>query len=207
MSKHIDKDKTLEYIAPTIEVSEGYVSREVVLSLLRYWGGVYTDDKIIEMIESLPPVKSKPVCEDAISKGKLITDLQGIWDAYTPNNMTDFQDMLEDIYNKIKDAPPVEPKIYGNEHNCIMTIFGECSYSETGCGSCEVVSKVNEALKAERPKGEWEEVEKSEHGVLSIVSMRCNQCGRYAYLVLPKGTKCVYDYCPNCGAIMVGESE
>lgn len=35
---------------------EDYVSREVVLSLLRYWGGVYMNDKIMEMIESLPPV-------------------------------------------------------------------------------------------------------------------------------------------------------
>jgi len=39
-----------------------------------------------------------------------------------------------------------EPQIYGNEHNCIMTLFGDCSYAETGCGSCEVVEKVRKAL-------------------------------------------------------------
>ena len=38
-------------------------------------------------------------------------------------------------------------KIYGNEYNCIMTMFGECSYSETGCGDCAVVEKVRKALK------------------------------------------------------------
>ena len=37
-------------------------------------------------------------------------------------------------------------KIYGNEYNCIMTMFGECSYSETGCGDCAVVEKVRNAL-------------------------------------------------------------
>ena len=41
--------------------------------------------------------------------------------------------------------------IYGNEHNCIMTIFGECSYAETGCGDCAVVEKVRKALSADRP--------------------------------------------------------
>ena len=46
--------------------------------------------------------------------------------------------------------------IYGNEHNCIMTIFGECSYAETGCGDCAVVEKVRKALSADRPQGEWE---------------------------------------------------
>ena len=55
--------------------------------------------------------------------------------------------------------------------------------------------------------GKWIEVEKNEYEGFSIVNMRCNQCGRYAYLVLPKGTKCVYDYCPWCKADMRGEEE
>lgn len=62
-------------------------------------------------------------------------------------------------YDRLVDdeAPSVIPKekeiIYGNEHNCIMTLFGECSYSETGCGDCAVVEKVRDALaKNEKPK-------------------------------------------------------
>ena len=51
---------------------------------------------------------------------------------------------------EIEDIP-----IYGNEHNCMMTIFGECSYAETGCGDCAVVEKVRKALSADRPQGEW----------------------------------------------------
>ena len=47
-----------------------------------------------------------------------------------------------------------EPIIYGNEHNCIMTLFGDCSYNETGCGSCAVVEKVRNALDKCEPKDE-----------------------------------------------------
>ena len=59
--------------------------------------------------------------------------------------------MIQHFIGVIEYAPPVEPKIYGNEHNCIMTLFGECSYSETGCGDCAVVEKVRDALKGECP--------------------------------------------------------
>lgn len=51
-----------------------------------------------------------------------------------------------------------EPQIYGNEYNCIMTMFGECSYAETGCGDCAVVEKVRKALTQTEPqteRGEW----------------------------------------------------
>lgn len=44
-----------------------------------------------------------------------------------------------------------EPQIYGNEYNCIMTMFGECSYAETGCGDCAVVEKVRKALEQTEP--------------------------------------------------------
>ena len=52
--------------------SEDYVSREVVLSLIRYWGEVYTNDKIMKMIKSLLPVTPKEQrgewvrCEDRL---------------------------------------------------------------------------------------------------------------------------------------------
>ena len=61
------------------------------------------------------------------------------------------------MQKRIKDIPSAEPKqeIYGDEHDCIMTMFGECSYNETGCGSCAVVEKVREALAVEPKQGEW----------------------------------------------------
>lgn len=72
-----------------------------------------------------------------------------------------------------------------------------------------VNEKVNEiADKMVEPKtGHWVEVEKNEYEGFNIVDIRCNQCGKYAYHVLPKGTKCVYDYCPHCGVKMNGSKE
>lgn len=59
----------------------------------------------------LDKIPSIEVDEDCISKRKLISDLSGIWeDGYTPNlprTMLDFQDMLEDINYKIRNAPPI----------------------------------------------------------------------------------------------------
>ena len=63
----------------------------------------------------------------------------------------DLQRAFEEGYEKGKADGAM---IYGNEHNCIMTIFGECSYAETGCGDCAVVEKVRKALSADRPQ-EW----------------------------------------------------
>lgn len=42
-----------------------------------------------------------------------------------------------------------------NHGNCVLTMFGECSYKETGCSDCKIKEKIREALKNERPKGKW----------------------------------------------------
>ena len=89
--------------------------------------------------------------------------------------------------------------IYGNEHNCIMTIFGECSYAETGCGDCAVVEKVRKALSADRPQGEWVEQEDC---------WQCSECGdEYVLEVGVKPIDARMHYCPNCGARMKGADD
>ena len=106
----------------------------------------------------------------------------------------------------LRKLPPVEPKIYGNEHNCIMTMFGECSYSETGCGSCAVVQKVRNALKdecpqaeSERPTGEWvgEGDGYADGGIVydTWYCSKCDHCEEGEELALP-------NFCPNCGCQM-----
>ena len=39
-------------------------------------------------------------------------------------------------------------------------------------------------------------------GGLNIIDTQCSLCGHMSYLVLPKGSYCVYDYCPFCGTKM-----
>ena len=54
-------------------------------------------------------------------------------------------------------------------------------------------------------QGEWIEVKSTEYeGLFSVIDMKCNCCNKYASLVLPHGTICTYDYCPNCKADMRG---
>jgi len=92
--------------------------------------------------------------------------------------------------------------IYGNEHNCMMTIFGECSYAETGCGDCAVVEKVRKALSADRPQGEW-----IYHRELMLDKeyypsrFECDQCHHY---VIAGNDR---NFCPNCGARMKGADD
>lgn len=35
----------------------------------------------------------------------------------------------------------------GNYGNCVLTMFGDCSYEETGCSDCKIIEKIGEALK------------------------------------------------------------
>ena len=117
---------------------------------------------------------------------------------------------LEDILKFIEEAPNVIPKtkevIYGNEHNCIMTLFGECSYSETGCGDCAVVEKVREAL--EPKEGEW--IIHKINGIPHTVECsHCHQHYDYEELRhLGRSKGCIdIPHCPNCGAKMKGAEE
>lgn len=63
-----------------------------------------------------------------------------------------------DDYNRalriIDNAQTVE--VPENAVNCVLTMFGECSYNKTGCHDCEIKVKIRKALE-ERPQGEWGE--------------------------------------------------
>ena len=93
-----------------------------------------------DRIESLPTIE---VNEDAISRGNLISDLAGIWeDGYTPNlprTMLDFQDMLEDINYKIRNAPSVIPKPKEGEWSLTLNYAYRC----TACGLITSSYKAN----------------------------------------------------------------
>ena len=93
---------------------------------------------------------------------------------------------------------------YGNEHNCMMTIFGECSYAETGCGDCVIVEKVRKALSANRPQGKWI-TEYNGNGWNDYWDYTCPHCGK----TWRRADNVLYDanYCPNCGAQVKGVDE
>lgn len=59
----------------------------------------------------------------------------------------------------------------------------------------------------DRPQGKWVEVNTWEAEHHSVTDMRCSVCGKYASIVLPHKTRCVYDFCPFCGARMKGVNE
>lgn len=110
------------------------------------------------------------------------------WDKLSKRGRTEFDQVLMTL-------PSAEPKT-----KCVAQIRRNRD---------DIEDLVNEIIeKVAEPKiGKWVEVEKNEYEGFSIVNMRCNQCGRYAYLVLPKGTQCVYDYCPWCKTDMRGKEE
>ena len=51
----------------------------------------------------------------------------------------------------IINSPTVE--VPENAVNCVLTMFGKCSYNKTGCSDCEIKDKIRKALK-ERPQGD-----------------------------------------------------
>lgn len=53
----------------------------------------------------------------------------------------------------IDNAPTV--KVPENEVNCVLTMFGNCSYSKTGCSDCEIKDKIRKALENDPKEGKW----------------------------------------------------
>lgn len=80
--------------------------------------------------------------------------------------------------------------------NCVLTLFGDCSYQETGCSDCKIKQKIREALKNERPQGEW--IKKVDE--VGFISYICSNCGFELEL---EDCSDSY-YCTICGADMRG---
>lgn len=160
--------------------------------------------KDLECIKDLPTIE---VSEDAISRATALEIYSDLY--WMDERLLNFKDELDNVYEKLRTAPSVVPKekevIYGNEHNCIMTLFGECSYSKTGCGDCAVVEKVRDALAKtqmktqnsnEKPKeDEW--IPRYHQGVDKLIC-ECSNCHTL---------HAITNFCPHCGAKMKGAEE
>ena len=64
------------------------------------------------------------------------------------------EDAYKRGYEKGKIAGILMTKTRPQEVNCVLTMFGKCSYNETGCSDCEIKDKIRKALE-ERPQGGW----------------------------------------------------
>lgn len=118
---------------------------------------------------------------DLISRSELKTELgqyfsDGILESVSAKLV--FNTILKIIGN----AQTVE--VPENEVNCVLTMFGKCSYNKTGCSDCEIKDKIRKALK-ERPQGEW-----GKHG----------ECPFCSYIRQWEDD----NFCGNCGAKMKG---
>ena len=86
-----------------------------------------------------------------------------------------------------------------NAVNCVLTMFGKCSYNKTGCSDCEIKEKIRKALENEPKKGEWIKVNPEIRGYTDF--FRCSTC--LAIIQLGRLTKaCDYIFCPYCSADM-----
>ena len=56
------------------------------------------------------------------------------------------------VFETIDNAPTVE--VPENEVNCVLTMFGKCSYNKTGCSDCEIKEKIRKALRNETQKND-----------------------------------------------------
>jgi len=94
--------------------------------------------------------------------------------------------------------------------DCVLKMFGECSYNETGCSDCLVKEKISNALanhttvyefkgcdncELERPKGKW---------IIDGHHRRCKKCNEYFCIADSEGNEIPSNFCPNCGARMEG---
>lgn len=52
--------------------------------------------------------------------------------------------MKDEVLGIINNVPTV--KVPEDTVNCVLTMFGECSYNETGCSDCEIKDKIRKAL-------------------------------------------------------------
>lgn len=127
------------------------------------------------MTENKGDLISRETLKKAIEQGEGFS-----WDSYGKDDLC-----VRKKY--IDNAPTVE--VPENAVNCVLTMFGKCSYNETGCSDCEIKDKIRKAL-SERPQGEW--IHYLGCGIGKAVCSECGQLGE---------TK---KYCGNCGAKMGG---
>lgn len=104
--------------------------------------------------------------------------------------------LFAQIMHDIDNAPTVE--VPENEVNCVLTMFGKCSYNETGCSDCEIKDKIRKALN-ERPHNKWQPLLLKTLNGDDIVAYESSCCKAVADKK--------YQHCPKCLVNMDGGEE
>lgn len=164
-------------------------------------------ESVPSSVDGLPCVKgkfntalydAKPYDDsgDLISRSalkKAIEEVEDNYDGYEPNDLGKFISKVDEL---IDNAPTVE--IPENEVNCVLTMFGKCSYNETGCSDCEIKDKIRKALN-ERPHNKWQPLPLKTLNGDDIVAYESSFCKAVADKK--------YQHCPKCLANMEGGNE
>ena len=120
---------------------------------------------------------------------EVLNDILELYEKHHPRLATNVYEFGVALRELIKNVEPV--KVPENEVNCVLTMFGKCSYNETGCSDCAIKNKIRKAL-SERPQGKWINI-----CTLPVIR-KCSLCG-----VEQHGEASFYDnYCSYCGAYM-----
>ena len=85
--------------------------------------------------------------EDAIEAVTSVFRVSALFSGMNDNENV-WREKAEKVFAKIEVSEDNQV-LYGTDHNCILTMFGECSYNETGCSDCAVAEKIREALRVE----------------------------------------------------------
>lgn len=122
------------------------------------------------------------------------------WNIYVLNRRMRTVNSMDDLISRdfIKSLQP--------EPDCVLTVWGDCSYAETGCSDCDIKAKITKALELfgnpeqsaqpEREKGKWLPDNNNYYEERFI----CSVCGR-SYKVDTCMGKPMWNFCP-CGADM-----
>ena len=123
---------------------------------------------------------------DIISRSALRKDLE-----VTQYNDSDDLTRTERLINNAKTVEVPE-----NTVDCVLTMFGNCSYNETGCSDCEIKDKIRKALN-DRPAGEW---------IIDGHHYKCSRCGKTLAIMFSETDDDLIG-CPFCLADMRGGAE
>ena len=168
MGDLISRQDAIDAFKKELTVGESKSNYVTICSAISYEGAK-------QILENLPSAEPEPMCVAKVT----LTDEQ-----------------VKEAFEKAKCEILAVQSAELEQRECILTIWGKCSYSETGCSDCLIKNKITTALSAQpRPRGKW--VNPTDGGW--SIFLDCSKCGiTLQWLDHEEYPK----FCPMCGADM-----